>query len=69
MPTQVLFKSRPSQVRRLVDYGLIVGQHVLMLIAISLAVILLTELEISSWTLGEHDDDSLTAWQQIIELP
>ncbi len=69
MPTQVMSRSRPSQIKRLVDYCVVAAQHVLMLIAISLATILLIEIEMSSWTLGGNNDASLSAWQQIIEMP
>lgn len=66
MPTQFVPRARPSRIKTIADWSLVVAQHVMVLLAISLATILLLKAELS---LAADSGASLTAYPQLLGLP
>lgn len=68
MPTEIRFKKRPSPTAEILDALLASVCRGLIAVAISLATLVIVQLEITSWRVGEIDQ-SAQALQLMVTSP
>ena len=69
MPTEIRFKRRPPLTAEICDALLASACRGLVAVAISLATLVLAQLEITSWRVGEIDQSARTDLQLMVTSP